>query len=129
MTDHFDDFLDRTKWTDLLTHYKGVSNNIESNLKNTIVKERGNREKNRKFLETQRKIFHIDLSDIKEYKDQLLAGNVVGVDGTYITVDFTTGFQARIGVIATNYKNNKQPTLHIYVNLLSTIRKKEYSNS
>ena len=111
----FDDFINKSQWVDIISHYKSISKTIEENINSTLEKEKANFEKLRAFIRQNYTICKINENLLKDCKKELISGNIVGVDGTYITVDFTTGFQARIGIVATNYKNSRQSyTTYIY---------------
>lgn len=100
----FEDFLQDERWSTLIDHYsvfnKRLEDNIEKNLNNyqrNIIREK---------LTNKIKKAKINLQD--ELKKELLSGNVVAVDGTYTDYDLlTVGFQARIGIITMNYRNQK----------------------
>ncbi len=107
----FEDFINDDKWTNLKSHYLSFNQSLENNIsKNINVHQR---EIIRERLKDKIKKANDEL--IIKMKKELLSGNVVAVDGTCANYDLlTVGFQARIGVIAVNYKNNKTDyTLYI----------------
>jgi len=100
----FEDFLDGSKWTNLNEHYSTFNKSLEENIENNSSSYQ--REVIRERLKD--KIIRANNDLIKHMKEELLSGNVVAVDGTCANYDLlTVGFQARIGVIAVNYKNKK----------------------
>lgn len=111
MAHSFEEFLKEDQWTNLNAHYLGFNKTLEENIsKNINVHQR---EIVREKLKDRISKANPDL--ISKMKDELLSGNVVAVDGTCANYDLlTVGFQARIGVIAVNYKNKKtEHTLYI----------------
>ncbi len=107
----FEDFLKTDQWTSLNQHYLRFNQSLDENItKNINVHQR---EIIREKLKERIKKANPDL--ITELKKELLEGNVVAVDGTCANYDLlTVGFQARIGIIAVNYKNKKTDyTLYI----------------
>src|SRR4030042_1728863 len=107
----FEDFLKSENWINLNSHYFDFNKSLEDNIsKNINVHQR---EIIRDKLKARIKKANNDL--ILDLKKELLSGNVVAVDGTCANYDLlTVGFQARIGIIAVNYKNKKtEHTLYI----------------
>lgn len=107
----FEDFLKSDQWTDLNKHFLNFNQTLESNITNNINVHQ--REVIRKKLKDRIKRANPEI--IASLKEELLSGNVVAVDGTCANYDLlTVGFQARIGIIAVNYKNKKtEHTLYI----------------
>lgn len=107
----FEDFINDNKWTNLKSHYLSFNQSLENNISNNINVHQ--REIIRDRLKDKIKKANDEL--IIKMKKELLSGNVVAVDGTCADYDLlTVGFQARIGVIAVNYKNKKTDyTLYI----------------
>lgn len=100
----FDDFIRQDNWSTLNDHYSSFNRKLEENITNNQSEHQ--RAVIRKRLESKIRKARPDL--LEELKEELLAGNVVAVDGTCSDYDLlTVGFQARIGVITINYKNNK----------------------
>ncbi|KQC09141.1 MAG: hypothetical protein APR62_03105 [Smithella sp. SDB] len=107
----FEDFISDDKWTNLKSHYLSFNQSLENNIsKNINVHQR---EIIREKLKDRIKKANDEL--VIKLKKELLSGNVVAVDGTSANYDLlTVGFQARIGIIAVNYKNQKADyTLYI----------------
>lgn len=104
MSQSFEDFIKSDKWSSLNEHYNNfnssLSKNIESNFNHAqrdIIRE--------KLIS---KIKTVDNNLMEKMKKELLTGNVVAIDGTCTDYDLlNVGFQARIGIIAINYKNVK----------------------
>lgn len=111
MSYKFEDFLNEDKWTSLNSHYLEFNNSLEKNISNNINSYQ--KEIIRNKLKDKIKTYDNNL--VLEFKNELLSGNVVAVDGTCSNYDLlTVGFQARIGIIAVNYKNKKTDyTLYI----------------
>jgi hypothetical protein len=104
MSRTFEDFLNNDNWTGLNEHYLTFNQSLEGNIDQNINTHQ--RDIIRKKIAPRIKKANLNL--ISELKKELLAGNVVAVDGTCANYDLlTVGFQARIGVITINYKNNK----------------------
>lgn len=111
MTYSFEDFLKSDQWTDLNKHYLNFNQTLESNISNNINVHQ--REVIRGKLKDR--IKKVNPEKMSFLKEELLSGNVVAVDGTCANYDLlTVGLQARIGIIAVNYKNKKtEHTLYI----------------
>jgi hypothetical protein len=107
----FEDFLKSDQWTNINEHYLSFNQTLENNISKNINTHQ--REIIRDKLKDKIKKYNPDL--VNSLKNELLSGNVVAVDGTCAQYDLlTVGFQARIGVIAVNYKNQKTDyTLYI----------------
>jgi len=102
----FDQFLRDEQWTSLKDHFTSFSTKLEENINAALINNK--REVIRKKLQEKYGIKKRSAQLQKELKEELLEGNVVAVDGIYADYDLTTaGFQARIGIIAINYKNIK----------------------
>lgn len=103
----FEDFLADNKWLPLNDHLKSYSDNLEKNIATSSITHKKLKQKLRSHLVEKYEIKRFDQRKIDDLKKELYRGNVVGVDGTYSEADFITGFQARIGIISTNYFNKR----------------------
>lgn len=102
----FDQFLDDSNWTDLANHYKNFNKKVEENIETAVKHDK--KSLIRKELAKRFTIKKGNINLQNTLKKELLSGNVVAVDGTCSDYDLlTVGFQARIGIIAINYKNIK----------------------
>ncbi len=102
----FDQFLQNDKWTSLQEHYSDFNLKLEDNINTALVNNR--KDEVRKTLIKENRIRKANPTLINDLKKELVAGNVVAIDGTCANYDLTiVGFQARIGIIAINYKNYK----------------------
>lgn len=100
----FEDFLKVEQWSTLIDHYSVFNKRLEENIEKNFSYHQ--RDVIRKKLYDKIKKAKFELQD--EFKKELLNGNVVAVDGTCTDYDLlTVGFQARIGIITMNYKNQK----------------------
>lgn len=100
----FEDFLKDDQWHNLKDHFNTFNAKIEEKIKTAVKNNK--REIIRKGLEAKYGIMRENSKLTEELKKELLAGNVVAIDGTCADYDLTlVGFQARIGIIAINYRN------------------------
>lgn len=107
----FEDFLQPDQWKDLNDHYLNFNQSLEDSISKNINAYQ--RDMVREKLKDKIKRSNSEL--VASLKKELLNGNAVAVDGTCASYDLlTVGFQARIGIIAVNYKNKKTDyTLYI----------------
>lgn len=61
----------------------------------------------RKWVEDRFAIKRENVDLQVELKKDLMSGQAVGIDGTCADCDLIAGFQARIAIVAVNYKNNR----------------------
>jgi len=106
MRDSFEKYLDDNQWKTLKEHFPEFSQKMEQNI--TLALKKDNIKEVRRLLKTKGYNFKKENLTLQvELKKELYSGNVVAVDGTYVDADLLTGFQARIGIVSVNYKNNK----------------------
>lgn len=102
----FEFFLNNEKWSNLHDHLSNFNSKLEENISRQDTDK--TRATVRKRLLDKNVIRKANPDLLVQMKKELLDGNVVAVDGTCTDYDLlTVGFQARIGIIAINYKNIK----------------------
>lgn len=107
MTVSFESFLQDDKWKTFNEHVSNFSAELDKNISDAATHERKQRKKLRKELFSRFKIKKTNNLLQQKLRKELYSGNVVGVDGTCAEVDLIAGFQAQIGVVAVNYKNDR----------------------
>lgn len=101
----FEDFLDNAKWLPLKDHLISFNQKLEVNIDVAIQNDKSKEIRKALIDKYKYEIKKEDLSIQEILKKELVTGNVVAVDGTCTDYDLLLGFQARIGIVATNYKN------------------------
>jgi hypothetical protein len=105
MSFSFESFLENEKWKTLKEHFHSLPQSLEQNISLAIQNDKT--DDLRKWLEAHYIIKKEDISIQDRMKGELFTGNVVAIDGTCVDCDLITGYQARIAIVAVNYKNNR----------------------
>jgi hypothetical protein len=105
MVTEFDKYLDASNWKTMNEHFTSFSSSLDQNIDIAIQKDRT--AELRQWMEDNLVIKREDVLIQEKVKADLMSGQVVGVDGTCADCDLIAGFQARIAIVAVNYKNNR----------------------
>lgn len=105
MATEFEKYLEPSNWKSAKEHFATFSSSLDENIgraqSQNLVPEL------RQWLETNRVIKKEDPALQEKLKKDLMGGQAVGIDGTCADCDLIAGFQARIAIVAANYRNNR----------------------
>lgn len=133
----FTNFVASEKWFTLDEHIKHIDKQIEKDLKELSSENKIIREQVREYLENEFEIKTVTKEQLERAEQELFSTNVAGIDGTCSTYPMIAGIRARIGVVATSYKNERTESV-IFVseqqvktkdtNVLDIIRSRKTEN-
>lgn len=103
----FDDFIDPKKWSSFEEHFKSLDEKLGKDIEKIINGDKARKKDLREYLEKEYKIQKANDGLLKKAEKELLGGNVVASDGTYILIPLITGVKAQIGVVCTSYSGSK----------------------
>ena len=104
----FTDYIDVTKWQQLIDHFVEYSDLLESSIHEAIEKESRRVKERRKYFEKRFDIKNVTRKQLSDAEILLINSKVVGVDGTFAEYQVSSyGIYARIGIVATTYNQKK----------------------
>jgi|SRR3972149_4310577 len=105
---NFKDYIDESKWKNLIEHFLEYPDALESSVSETIIKESIRMKDRRKYFENKFDIKVPSKTQLEKATQCLTKSEVVGVDGTFAEYQVSSyGIYARIGVVGTTYKQEK----------------------
>lgn len=103
----FSDLVSPDRWKDFDEHVRTIDSEMTADLDRAVEENRMLAAELRSVLEREYNVCTVPDDKLEWAREQLFAGHVCAVDGTYAIFPMLSGMRCRIGVAATSYKNKR----------------------